>query len=70
MKARTTRGFFNKTNAARTKKTEKAFRSLGYQILRKSENQKKKERKERRKLKKERMQKSKKSRRVLLLTLL
>jgi hypothetical protein len=46
MKARTTRGFFNKTNAARTKKTEKAFRSLGYQILRKSENQKKKERKE------------------------
>jgi hypothetical protein len=44
MKARTTRGFFN-TNAARTKKTEKA-RSLGYQMLRKSENQKKKERKE------------------------
>lgn len=45
MKARTTRGFFN-TNAARTKKTEKEFRSLGYQMLRKSENQKKKERKE------------------------
>jgi len=44
MKARTTRGFFN-TNAARTKKTEKEFRSLGYQMLRKSENQKK-ERKE------------------------
>ena len=45
MKARTTRGFFNKTNAARTKKTEKEFSSLGYQMLRKSENQKK-ERKE------------------------
>ena len=59
MKARTTRGFFNKTNAARTKKTEKAFRSLGYQILRKSENQKKKGEKREENSKKERMQKSK-----------
>jgi hypothetical protein len=48
MKARTTRGFFNKTNAAlRTKKTEKEFSSLGYQMLRKSESEKKRREKER-----------------------
>jgi hypothetical protein len=68
MKARTTRGFFNKTNAARTKKTEKAFRSLGYQMLRKSENQKKKERKEKKIQKRSDCRKVKPWRRVLLNT--